>query len=281
MNRGRTFSLSLPPFTKAVKWLILINAGMLLLMTLLHAAAPELGDPLFLILSLIPQMVTHGWITQLVTYSFLHQGIWHLLGNMLGLWMFGSQFEMDWGLKKFLEFYFFCVVGAALTTVLVSYTGVGGVTPQTVTVGASGGVFGILVAFGMLYGDREIFLFPLPFSMKAKYFVAGWVFITLVSAISASTPGHGGNVAYMAHLGGLLCGFLYVKFIPGRGLAFGASERYFGVRNSYYRWRRRRAARKFEVYMRKHDREVTFDEHGNYVPPDDKENGGSKSGWVN
>jgi hypothetical protein len=75
-----------------------------------------------------------------------------------------------------------------------------------------------------------------------------------------------------------------VKFLPRRGVAFGASERYFSVRNSYYRWKRKRAARKFEVYMRKHDRDVHFDEHGNYIPPDDdprKGNGGSKSGWVN
>ena len=89
--------------------------------------------------------------------------------------------------------------------------------------------------------------------------------------------------AYFAHLGGLLFGFIYVKFMPRKGIAYGASESYFGFRNSYYRWKRRRAARKFEVYMRKHNREVTFDEHGNYVPPDDadKKNGGSKSGWVN
>jgi hypothetical protein len=89
-------------------------------------------------------------------------------------------------------------------------------------------------------------------------------------------------VANFAHLGGLLFGFLYIKFMPRRGLTFGASEQYFNLRNSYYRWKRRRAARKFEVYMSKHDRKVTFDEHGNYVPPDeDKKNGGSKSGWVN
>ena len=282
MNRGRTLSLSFPPFTKAVKWLILINAGVYLLLELLKAVLPDLGNILYLlVLPLIPEMVTHGWLWQVVTYSFLHAGLWHLLGNMLGLWMFGSQFEMDWGLKKFLEFYFFCVIGAALTTIVVSYTGVGGVTSQTPTVGASGGVFGILAAFGLLYGDREIFLFPLPFSMKARYFVAGWAFITLVSAISTSGGGHGGGIAYMAHLGGLLFGVLYVKLIPSRGMMFGLTERYFGVRNSYYRWKRRRAARKFEVYMRKHDREVSFDEHGNYIPPDDKGNGGSKSGWVN
>jgi hypothetical protein len=144
---------------------------------------------------------------------------------------------------------------------------------------------GLLAAYGVIYGEQEIFLFPLPFSIKAKYFVAGIAFIELISAINAAAPGRGGAVAYSAHLGGLLFGFLYVKLVDRRGLLFGASERYFGVRNEYYRWKRRRAARKFEVYMRKHDRTVRFDEQGNYIPPDDgdgnKKNGGSKSGWVN
>ena len=283
MYRGRTLSLSFPPFTKAVKWLVIINAAVYLLIVLLKAVTPELGDAVFFALALIPVAVMHGWIFQLITYSFLHAGVLHILFNMLGLWMFGSQLESDWGQKKFVEFYFFCVIGAALTTVAISYTGVGGVSPQTPTVGASGGVLGILMAFGMLYGDREVMLFPIPLQIRAKYFVAGIAFITLAEAISASGAGRGSNVAYIAHLGGLLFGFLYVKFVPRRGLMFGASEHYFSARNSYYRWRRRRAARKFEVYMRKHNRTVTFDEHGNYIPPDDaeKKNGGSKSGWVN
>jgi hypothetical protein len=181
-----------------------------------------------------------------------------------------------------LEFYFFCVVGAALVTIAVSFTGFGGVTLQTPTAGASGGVLGILMAFGLLFGNQDVMLFPIPLSIRAKYLVAGIAFFTLISAIQATRPAQGHSVAYIAHLGGLLFGYIYVKFLPGRGLMFGASERYFGIRNAYYRWKRRRAARKFEVYMRKqHNREVTFDEHGNYIPPDDKENGGSKSGWVN
>ncbi len=281
MDRGRTLSLSFPPFTKAVKWLVIINAGVLLLTTLMGALNEDIFAAFRAIFALTPYLVVRGWIWQLVSYSFLHQGILHLLFNMLGLWMFGSQFEQDWRTKRFLEFYFFCVIGAALTTIAVSYTGIGGVSPTIPTIGASGGVFGILMAFGMIYGEREIMLFPIPFSIKAKYFVAGIAFITLIEAISASS-GRGSAVAYSAHLGGLLFGFLYVKFVPKRGLVLDASERYFGVRNSYYRWKRKRAARKFEVYMRKHNRTVTFDEHGNYLPPeDDKKNGGSKSGWVN
>ena len=282
MPRGSTFSLSFPPFTRAVKWLVLLNAAVFLLLTLLGAVTPDFGNVTRYVLSLIPQWVMRGAVWQLITYSFVHAGLFHILFNMLALWMFGAQLESDWGYKKFLEFYFFSVVGAALTTIAVSYTGLGGVTPSTGTVGASGGVLGILMAFGMLYGEQEIMLFPIPLSIKAKYFVAGLVFIELISAINAAGPGHGQDIAYVAHLGGLLFGFLYVKFLPRRGPAFGVSERYFSVRNSYYRWKRRRAARKFEVYMRKHDRTVTFDEHGNYIPPDDdKKNGGSKSGWVN
>jgi membrane associated rhomboid family serine protease len=279
MYRGRTFSLSFPPFTPWVKRIVIACAAVYFLEVLLGAVAPRLAGGLLDYFSLVPGLVIQrGMIWQLVTYSLLHAGIWHLLMNMLTLWMFGSQEEMDWGSRKFLEFYLFCVVGAALVTIAVAYMRVG-MTPGTATLGASGGVYGVLVAFGVLYGDREIFLFPFPFSMRAKYLV--WIIVFLV-VISTLQPSQGG-VANFAHLGGLFFGFVYVKFLPRRGLMFGASEKYFSFRNSYYRWRRRRAARKFEVYMRDHDRTVTFDEHGNYIPPEDseKKNGGSKSGWVN
>jgi hypothetical protein len=124
-------------------------------------------------------------------------------------------------------------------------------------------------------------MIPFPFLIKAKYFVLILIVVTVAFAI-----GDRGGVAYLAHLGGLLFGYLYVKFAPGRGLSgrFSLSEWWYGLNNSYYRWKRRKAAKKFEVYMRKHDRDVHFDEHGNYIPPDDdprKGNGGSKSGWVN
>jgi membrane associated rhomboid family serine protease len=282
MNRGRTLTLSLPPFSKAVKRLVIINAVVFLVTALLETFASSLADAESYFLALRPLLVLHGYLWQLVTYSFLHSGVLHILFNMLWLWWFGAQLEMDWGYGKFLEFYFFCVTGAALTTIVVSYTGFGGITPATPTVGASGGILGILMAFGMLYGDQEIWLFPIPFSIKARYFVIGIVFLTLYGAITA-TRHRGESVAYIAHLGGLLFGFLYVKFLPRRGLTYAASERYFSLRNGYYRWKRRRAARKFEVYMKDHDRKVAFDEHGNYVPPDDtdKTNGGSKSRWVN
>jgi membrane associated rhomboid family serine protease len=281
MYRGRTFSLSFPPFTYWIKRIVIACVVLYFLEVLLGAFAPGMGVTMMTYLALIPGLVMRGAVWQLVTYSFLHDphAVSHILINMLMLWMFGAQEEMDWGSRKFLEYYLFCVIGAALVTIAVAYSPIPGVGPHTSTIGASGGVYGVLVAFGMLYGDREIFMFPLPFSIKAKYLV---IIMVLLVILATFNPSQGG-VANFAHLGGLLFGFLYIKFMPQRGLSFATSEKYFNVRNSYYRWKRRRAAKKFEVYMRKHNRTVSFDEHGNYIPPEDanKKNGGSKSGWVN
>jgi len=281
MNRGRTLSLSFPPFTPWVKRIIIASVAVYFLEIILGISSRTAQYYLITIGSLIPTNVLHGWIWQLVTYSLLHSpsSIMHILINMLMLWMFGAQEELDWGPKKFIEFYLFCIVGAALTTIAVAYSPIPGVNPGTPTIGASGGVYGVLMAFGMLYGDREIFMFPLPFMMKAKYMVAIMILLVVIATFQPSQ----GGIANFAHLGGLLFGFVYVKFMPSRGISYGATERYFSLRNAYYRWKRRRAARKFEVYMRQHNRTVSFDEHGNYIPPDelDKKNGGSKSGWVN
>jgi membrane associated rhomboid family serine protease len=272
-------TLSLPPFTRAVTWLLGINTGIFLIMQLLPML--HLGIVSGYIdyyCDLTPVMVVHGQIWQLVTYSLLHLNLMHLLGNMLGLWMFGSAIESAWGTRRFLELYWIGVVGASVTTVVLSYSHLLG-NPNHSTIGASGGVFAILIGFGVLFGDNEIMMIPFPFLIRAKYFIGILIFITLALAMAG-----GGNVAYVAHLGGLFFGWLYVRRGPKPALVnVGFAERYYGMRNSYYRWKRRRAAKKFEVYMSKHDRQVHFDEHGNYIPPDDdpKGNGGGKSGWVN
>ncbi len=286
MPRGTSMTLSLPPFTKAVKWLIIINAAIYFGLLLLAIPARSAADAISVYGSLIPAAVLHGYVYQIVTYAFLHGSIMHILGNMFVLWMFGSQIEMDFGTRQFLEFYFWCVIGAALITIAVSYTGLLGVTPMMRTIGASGGIFGIYAAFGMIHGEQEIMLFPLPFQMKAKYFVWILVLVTLALSLSAAGGSHGESIAYSAHIGGLLFGYIYLKFMPRRGLRFLFSERYYGTRNAYYKWKRKRAARKFEVYMRQHKREDYFDQYGNFKDPskkDDKDNGQSSSGggWVN
>ena len=201
MRRTTSMGLSFPPFTRAVKQLLIANGVVFLVFWLLRAFDPTavFGDWAYFHLGLAGSAVVHGEIWQLITYSFLHYGILHLLFNMLALWMFGAQLEVDWGYNLFLQFYFFCVIGAALVTVVVSFTGLLGVSPHTLTVGASGGIYGLLLAFGMLHGDSEVMLFPLPFLIKAKYFVIGIIFLALYGALS-SARGGGQSIAYMAHL---------------------------------------------------------------------------------
>ena len=276
----RTVSFGFPPFTRTVKSLIAINAAVYLLMLLLYATRQFAGyRAIFDTFALIPEDVVHGHVWQLVTYSFLHAGLFHVLFNMLALWMFGSTLEEYWGRRQFLEFYFVSVLGGAITTILIAFLGHGalGLYPDTSTVGASAGVYGLLLAFGWYFGDQEVFMFPLPFRIKAKYMVAILIFIALAGAL-----GDAGQTANIAHLGGLFFAFAYLKFLPRRGLTFAFSESFYGVRNSYHRWKRRRAARKFQVYMRKHhnDPRQYFDEYGNFRPPDDSDKK-DKGGWVN
>jgi membrane associated rhomboid family serine protease len=274
-------SFSFPPFTRTVKMLIGINVAVYFLMLLMRVAGRAEGIADFQVtFSLIPALVVHHWyLWQIVTYSFLHANFFHILFNMLTLWMFGANLDSHWGKRQFLEFYFFCVIGAALSTLAVAYglNGILGLTPYTPTVGASGGIYGLLLAFGYLFGEQQIFMFPLPVAIKAKYMVAILILIALAGAL-----GDIGGTANIAHLGGALFGYLYLKFVPRRGLLFGFSESYYGIRNSYHRWKRRRAARKFQVYMRKHqhDPKEYFDEYGNFRPPEDGEKK-DRGGWVN
>ena len=152
-------------------------------------------------------------IYQLVTYMFMHGSWTHLLLNMFALWMFGCVVERVWGPRKFIFYYILCGVGAGLTQELAQYLAYLGVFGQPVlqlgtTVGASGSIYAILLAFGMIFPNERIFIFPLPVPIKAKYFVAVYAVIELVQAVSL--PGDG--VAHTAHLGGMLFGFFLIRY---------------------------------------------------------------------
>jgi membrane associated rhomboid family serine protease len=145
---------------------------------------------------------------QVVSYAFLHGSVMHLFFNMLGLWMFGAELERLWGPKRFLQFYFASVLTAAMTQLLVAALS-GASYP---TVGASGGLFGLLLAFGMMFPNRMIMpLFP-PIPMKAKVFVAVFGGLELLFGVTGTMEG----VAHFAHLGGMLGGFLMIRYWQGR-----------------------------------------------------------------
>lgn len=277
-------TLSFPPFTRAIKTLIAINAGIYFLGLILVALGQgSLARAIFTPFVLRSQDVVHGHIYQLLTYGFLHAGFFHLFFNMLMLWMFGSMLETAWGSRRFMEFFLFGVLGAGLGTVVLAYT-LGPIihlAPGTPTLGSSGGIYAIFMATAMLFGDQEVFMFPFPFAIRLKYLVGILAVVALAGAL-----GDSGSTANAAHLSGLLFGYLYVKFVPARGLLFSFSEASYGLTNRYYRWKRRRAGKKFQVYMKKHNQDPSdyFDEYGNFRPPEDKgkkKNGGSTGGWVN
>ena len=182
-------------------------------------------------------------IYQFITYMFLHGGFTHILFNMFALWMFGSVIERVWGPKKFLFYYIRCGVGAGFTQELVQYitysmediaayqyVNAGGVQMSTdayinlwTTIGASGAVYGILLAFGMIFPNERLFIIPFPFPIKAKWLILGYIAIELFSAMS----GPGDGVAHMAHLGGMLFGFLLIRYWqkhPDSSAGFGRSR---------------------------------------------------------
>ena len=180
---------------------------------------------------------------QFFTYMFLHGGFTHIFFNMFALWMFGSVIERVWGPKKFIFYYICCGVGAGVAQELVQYVNysiegiaayqyvnAGGIQMTTdayinlwTTIGASGAVYAILLAFGMIFPNERLFIIPFPFPIKAKWLVVGYIVIELFSAMS----GPGDGVAHMAHLGGMLFGFLLIRYWqkhPDSSQRFGRSR---------------------------------------------------------
>jgi membrane associated rhomboid family serine protease len=224
-------------FPSGVKWLIIINTAIFLFQYV--AAVFFNANPLEL-LALIPQFVVHyGFIWEIFTYMFLHGGLWHIVINMLMLWMFGIDLERDWGTRRFLKYYFACGVGAGLCVIAVAYFRPADmVTP---TIGSSGAIFGLLLAYGVVYADR-IILMMLLFPMKAKYAV---MIFGVIEFILFWQPSRG--VSNAAHLGGMLVGYVLLK------ARFKRRDPVRWVRGQIKDWKTQRARKKFQVYLRKRD----------------------------
>ena len=217
---------SIPTITKN---LLIINILAFLAYVVLRTRGVDLND----IFGLHFLLASRFHIYQLFTYMFMHGGWDHIFFNMFALWMFGCVMERVWGPKKFLFYYIFCGVGAGIIQEIAQYvelysllSGQPGVEFTTLfssawsdsalaeslnawtTVGASGAIYAILLAFGMTFPNERIFIFPLPIPIKAKWFVMAYVAIELFSALGTSSD----NVAHFAHLGGMLFGFLLIRY---------------------------------------------------------------------
>ncbi len=245
---GSHYSFGPGLMTPAVKMLLWANVGLFLL----TALAPSLFYVLTGFFGLTPQAVlTRFWIWQPVTYMFLHGGTGHVLLNMLVLWMFGVQLERLWGSRFFLRYYFVTGVGAGLSTIGVSLLPFAFADPTytAVTIGASGAIYGLLAAFALYYPETPIlmfFLFPVP----AKYFVM------IIGAIAFLSVPRGGGVAHIAHLGGLVVGFLYLRGVRGvaagrlgsRRMGFGRLGVIADIKYRYVKWKMARLRKRFDVY---------------------------------
>jgi len=209
-------------FPPVIKYLLIANVAIFLLADFISMFRIE-GLPLAPLVNYIFALYPLGegfHVWQLVTYMFMHGGFMHLFMNMFALWMFGMQLENDWGSRKFLTYYLMCGIGAGLSNLLIGPI-FGSAGP---TVGASGAIYGVLLAFGMLYPDTPIFIyFLLP--IRAKYFVIFYILIEVYAGVTGTADG----VAHFAHLGGAAVGFVYLmvdrKRLPFKNVWSRAKQR--------------------------------------------------------
>lgn len=188
----RTYDWGRRRWTKGVKRLIIINVVIWLLMLVGYNLLTPFG--------LTPTLVKKGYIWQLFTYMFLHGDFFHILFNMFILWMFGRSIEEEWGTKEFVKYYFITGIGAGVFTFILS------INSSIPTIGASGAIFGILVAYAMMFPNSLIYVWFL-FPVKAKYLVMFFAILELIASVRYTPDG----IGHFAHLGGMVVGYLYIK----------------------------------------------------------------------
>jgi membrane associated rhomboid family serine protease len=223
-----TYAIGPGGISPAVKLLLITNV-VLFFMNMI------VGDAMTLRLGLSPQAVFEQMaLWQPVTYMFLHStgGIGHILFNMLALWMFGTELERTWGTRFFTKYYFITGIGAAATTMAVGWFSDS--VYYSITVGASGAIYGLLVAYAIYFPHRTIYYIIFPIPARVFVIIAGAI------AFLSSMGGPGGGVAHAAHLGGLVVGYLYLKGLRLRPLD--------ELKYRYLRWKMGRARSRFDVY---------------------------------
>jgi membrane associated rhomboid family serine protease len=265
MRGSRPLTLSFPPFSGMTKNLVIINLAVYTVWLLARFMHPLAYIPA--LLALTPLAVVHRFFFwQPITFGFVpDMGLLSILFTLLSLWFMGFYLEDVKGGRWLLETYIVSTIAGGILATILSFTGILGMAPNLTIPGTDVALFGLLTCFAVLFADQQFFMFPLPFGIKAKYLAIIFMLIAVVMLLGGGNP-----VEYVAYLGGGLGGYLYAKLAPRRGYSYAASEGFYGMRNSYYRWKRARAARKFQVYMGKQGREIHFDKEGRYVDPDDR-----------
>jgi len=269
MPRFGSSPLAFPDFRGATRRLILANLATYFALLLVGLAWSSGLISVINALCFDPSSFIHGAIWQPFTYSFIHLGILNTLLELLSLWFLAGFLEGFHDANWVTWLYAISVLGAALSALalhaITSAMGSSLLGPSVPLTGCLGGIFGMLVAIGVLYGDTQFLLFPLPIGIKARYLVIVYALVAFAMLFGQS------RMLAFSQLGGGVAGLLFVRMAPRRGLGFAVSESWYGVRNRFYRWKRRRAARKFEVYMRSQGRTVHFDGQGRLIDDDSED----------
>jgi membrane associated rhomboid family serine protease len=263
MPRLGASPFSFPDFRGATRLLVLVNLAAFFGLLLADLVIPQTASELIKFLSFQPDLFLHGAVWQPFTYSLIHLSLVGTLFELLSLWFLGGFLENLHPSAWIVGLYAASVLGTTAAAIAIyAVSGTFGLPMLEIPLyGCFGGIFGLLVTIGTLYGNMEFLLF-FTIGIKAKYLAVLYGLISIAMLFGQQ------RMYAFAQLGGALAGLLFIRFAPRRGVSFAFSEQWYGLRNRYFRWKRRRAARKFEVYMRSQGRTVRFDGQGRQIDED-------------
>jgi membrane associated rhomboid family serine protease len=272
-------TLALPPFRGATRRIILIALGVFFGALVLGLYSADLAGGLLNFFVLHPDKALHPLIWEVVTYPFAGGGLLSLAFALLSFWFFGSALEDERGSRWLSEYFLVVTIGGGVVASLLSLATrnhIPGLGPmESAAKGMWPAVLALILAFAVLHPDQEL-SFNFLFKIKAKYLAAIYMLFYL-----ASTLGGADRFSALTALCNGLAGYAFLRLAPRRGFRVALSERWFALRNSYYRAKRRRAGKKFTVYMRKQGRDVSLDADGRYVDPDGKARDPNDRRWMN
>jgi membrane associated rhomboid family serine protease len=270
MSRYGATQFAFPEFRGATRRLVLWNLTAYFALMLVQFTLPTAAIGYANALAFAPSAFLHGWLWQPFTYSLIHLSLLSTLFELLSLWFLAGFLESTHSESWITGLYIISVLGTAAAAVVIYVCSgtLGFSTAEIPLTGCIGGIFGMLVAIGVLFGDTQFLLFFVV-GIKARYLVAIYALIAIAMLFGQQ------RMYAFAQLGGAVAGLLYLRLAPRNGFRFALSEGWYGLRNRYYRMKRRRAARKFEVYMKKQGRNIHIDGYGR--PIDDERN--DKKRW--
>jgi len=275
MQSNGPIMLALPPFRGVTRKIVLIALAVLVVQIIVGVVSSEAAGALTVGLVLVPKLAFHRMPWQFATYGFLAEGWLNTAFALLSVWFFGMDLEQERGGRWLTEYAAVSVIGGGLLAALLSYAHLPGIDPVDPAFGLWPMAMAFLLAFARRNPEAEIRLYFV-LRVKAKYLVA----IFLGFYILSSVISHDYFSTLVVMCAGL-AGYVYLRTAPRRGLQYAASEGWFGLRNSYYRAKRRRAAKKFTVYMKKQGKDVNIDSSGRYVDPNGNPRDPNDKRWMN